>query len=136
MYLEGYDLRHLATMSTVNACIEVVIRIYHILTKPKVEHFARPSAMIQADKVMIAHKLQKMRLCGYAVAGTGNLAKLAAYQWNPLALNAPVWLFFARNAIAEYEYNHSTTKKIIDVMELRNEIEEDFERIQSTVSKL
>ena len=92
--------------------------------------------MIQADNVMISHKLQKMRLCGYAVAATGNLAKLVAYQWNPLALNAPVWLYFLRNAIAEYEYTHSITKEIIDAMELRNKIEEDFERIQRKVSKL
>ena len=136
MYLKGYDIRHLATMSSVNACIEVIIRIYHMLTRPKVEHFGRPAAMIQADNVMITQKLQKMRFCGYAVAATGNIVKLASYNWNPLALNAPVWLNFVRNAISEYEYNHSTTKDIIDVMELRNEIEGDFERIQSKISKL
>ena len=136
MYIEGYDVRHLATMSLVNACVETIIRIYNILTKPQIRKFARPSALIQADNVMNHHKLQKMRLCGLSVAAAGNLTKLAAYKWNPTALNAPVWLAFVRSAIAEFEYQTSQTKEVLDVMECRSEIEDDFNRIQRKLSAL
>lgn len=136
MYIEGYDVRHLTTMSLVNACVELIIRIYHILTKPHIQEFVKSSAIIQAEKEMICHKLQKMRLCGYSVAAVGNLAKLAAYQWNPTSLNAPVWLAFARASIAEFEYQMSTTKEIIDVMDVRSEIEANFDCIQTKLSKL
>lgn len=136
MYLEGYDLRHLATMSTVNACVELIIRLYHILTKPRIEQFARPTAMIQADKVMLQHKLRKMRLCGYAVAAMGNLAKFAIYQLNPTSLNAPMWLALARASLAEFEYQMSFTKEVIDVMEYRQELEQNFNRIQQKLSVL
>ena len=136
MYLEGYDVRHLATMSLVNACVEIIIRIYHTLTKPRVQEFARPAALIQAEKEMLRHKLQKMRLCGYAVASAGNLAKLAAYQWNPTAFNAPAWIALARTSIAELEYQTSTAKEIIDIMEVRSEIEANFDHIQAKLSQL
>ncbi len=136
MYFEGYDVRHLATMSTVNACIEIIVRLYHVLTKPQIAHFARPAAMIQADKEMLRHKLQKMRLCGYAVATAGNVAKLAVYQWNPTALNAPVWLAFARTSLAEMEYQLSTTKEVIEVIEYRHELEQNFNRIEQKLSAL
>ena len=134
MYLEGYDLRHLATMSTVNACIEIIVRLYNILTKPQIEHFARPTAMIEADNGMLRHKLRKMIICGYAVAATGNIVKVAAYQWNPTALNAPVWLAFVRSSIAEMEYQNSSTKDVINVMEQRAELEENITRIQNKLS--
>lgn len=136
MYLEGYDVRHLATMGLVNACVEIIIRIYHILTKPRVQEFVRPAALIQADKEIIHHKLLKMRICGYSVAATGNLAKLAAYQWNPTALNAPAWFALARAAIAEFEYQTSSTKEIINIMEVRSSIEANFDRLQTKLSNL
>ena len=136
MYVEGYDLRHLATMSLANACVEIIIRLYHILTKPNVQMFARPAALIQADKEMIRHKLQKMRLCGYSVAAAGNLTKLAAYKWNPTALNAPIWLAFIRSSFAEFEYQTSQTKEVLDVMDLRSEIEDNFDSLQYRSSSL
>lgn len=136
MYLEGYDVRHLATMSLVNACVEIIIRIYHILTKPRIQEFVRPAALIQADKEMVRHKLRKMRICGYSVTAVGNLAKLAAYQWNPTSLNAPVWLALARASIAEFEYQTSSTKEIINIMEVRSEIEANFDRLQTKLSNL
>jgi len=67
MYLEGYDLRHFVTMATSNAVIELIIRIYHILTKSSIKRLAQPQALIQADWEKQNRRLHKMRLQAYAL---------------------------------------------------------------------
>ncbi|MBD5300974.1 MAG: hypothetical protein HDS17_05840 [Bacteroides sp.] len=136
MYLEGYDLRHLVTMSSVNAVIELVIRIYHILTKERIVQFGRPVALVQADEEMLRIRLEKMRLCGYSVAVAGNISKLIAYNLNPLSLNLPVWIAFLRGAINECERRNSTTKDVIDVVKQRADIEANFQMLEQKIAQL
>lgn len=130
MYLDGYDVRHLMTMSTVNAVIEIIIRLYNYLTKEHIKQFGRPVAIFQADKEMQRLKLEKMRMYGYAVAVAGNTAKLASYSWNPCALNLPVWIEFIRIAIVQMEHSCSTTHDILDYIDLRNQLEHNFTDIE------
>lgn len=129
MYAEGYDIRHLLTMTTVNGVIELIVRLYYILTREKVEVFARPTAYIQSDREMIKMRLDKMRLYAYAVATTGNIAKLASYGWNPLALNAPVWIEFLRLALKELNKKNSCNGLILDSIRQRSDIEQNFKDI-------
>lgn len=136
MYYEGYDLRHLATMSITNACIELILRIYHALTKERVERFMQPTAVVEAQQSMIQHRLEKMRLGAYSVACCGNIAKLAVYQWNPNALNLPIWIEFLRTAIREYERTHSTEQDAITAVVLRLEIEDNFKRMEEKLRLL
>lgn len=136
MFLEGYDLRHLATMSTVNAVIEVVIRIFHYLTKPTISQFARPAALAEVDKEMLRVRLEKMRLIGYSVATAGNIAKLAVNEWNPLALNLPVWIEFIRAAIKEIERRNSIEFAILDIVKQRQELDYNFAILEERVKHL
>ena len=136
MYLERYDLRHFVTMSSVNAVIELVICIYYILTKPKVAQFARPAALIEADKAMIATRLQKMRFYSYAIAVGGNTAKLAAYRWNPLALNTPVWIEFLRLSVAEIERRKSTDNDVLKAIKLRQTIDKGYDNLETRIKDL
>lgn len=136
MYIEGYDLRHLATMSLCNGCIELILRLYYILTKERIEQFARPAALIQADKAMQKRRLAKMRLGAYAIATVGNTAKLACYGWNPLGLNLPVWLEFLRTSIKEYEYSSSSEKLTLDAVKGREDIEQGFDMLYQKLEDL
>ena len=136
MYYEGYDLRHFATMSITNACIELILRIYHALTKERVERFMQSTAVVEAQQSMIRHRLEKMRLGAYSVACCGNIAKLAVYQWNPNALNLPVWMEFLRTAICEYERTHSAEQDAINAVVLRLEIEDNFKRMEEKLELL
>lgn len=136
MYLEGYDLRHLATMAAANAVIEIIIRIYHILTKPRIEQLARPQALIQADKEQLSRRLQAMRLKAYAIATCGNVAKLAVYEWNPTALNLTIWAELARTAVKEYQRRHDTTQVTLDVIEQRRLINDKFNAIEQIIDEL
>lgn len=136
MYLEGYDLRHLATMAVENAVIELIIRIYHILTKPIIEQFARPQALIQADRELQDRRLHSMRLKAYAIASCGNVAKLAVYQWNPTALNIAVWAECARTAIKEYSRRHGRTQDALDAISQRQLIDEKFDEIEAKINSI
>ncbi len=136
MYLEGYDLRHFATMTIENAVIELILRVYHILTKPRIEQLARPQALILVEKEIMDRRLQKMRLQAYAIASCGNIAKLAVYQWNPNALNLPVWTELLRTSMKEYERRHSSTQDVLDAIELRQMINERFDNINAKLNQL
>ncbi len=129
MYINGYDVRHLATMATSNAVIELIVRIYHCLTCDSVLSLGKPSALIQANKAMVEHRLTKMRFYSYAIASCGNIGKLAAYQWNPLALNLPVWMEFLRTAIKEYEKAFGEESNYIEAVKNRETINANFENI-------
>lgn len=135
MYMEGYDMRHLFTMAIENAVIELIIRIYNALINKPIKKFARPQSLIQAENVIRKDRLEKMRLCGYSIAVAGNIAKLYVYK-NPLALNISVWYSFIKSALAAYEKHNSTTKKVIDSVKSREEIENKFSTIKNIVDNI
>ena len=136
MYLEGYDLRHLATMSFANAAIELILRIYHALTRELTLPFAVPNALLEAEKSMYAHRLSKMRLGAYAVAATGNVGKMAIYQWNPTALNLPIWVEFLRTSISEFQRAYRTDSPYIEAVKNREKINRTFDELEERLKRL
>lgn len=135
MYLGGFELRHLATMSIENACIELILRIYHVLTRETLNKFGVPMALIEAKKSMQAHRLSKMRTGAYAIAATGNLAKMSAYCWNPLALNLPVWIELLRSSLFEYQLGE-TNNLYIEAVKNREQINRNFAALEEQLKSL
>lgn len=136
MYLNGYDVRHLATMVTSNAVIEIIVRVYICLTRDFINALGKPSALIQADKAIVEHRLSKMRFYSYAVAACGNIGKMAIYQWNPTALNLAIWIEFLRTSIKEYEKFFGSESQYIDVVKKRELINVSFENLKRTLDSL
>lgn len=136
MYLNGYDVRHLATMSTANAVIEIVVRIYHCLTRDFIKPLGKPVALIQADKAMVEHRLSRMRLYSYAVAACGNIGKMAAYQWNPMALNLAIWTEFLRASIKEFEKTFGVESMYIKTVKQRDILNEGFNSLRKRLNTL
>lgn len=136
MYIEGFDCRHLVTMGIENAVIEIILRIYHALTKPRIEQFARPQALIQADMEMDNRRLHKLRLQAYSIAACGNISKLAVYNFNPLALNLPIWSECLRTALCEYKRHNNSTQLVLDVISQRQEINEKFDEIENKLKDI
>ena len=127
MYLNGYDLRHFASMSTINAVIELIIRIYYFLVckqHPK-------DISLEAEKEYIKIKnemtLHNMLFVSYAVASCGNIAKICAYQGNPAAFNLPLWLGMIKEAIVKAEVITRNSKHYEEAIEGRHEIEKNFD---------
>lgn len=136
MYLSGFDFRHLATMSIENACIELVLRIYQVLTRQSLNQFGIPGSLIDAEKSMQAHHLSKMRMGAYAIAATGNLAKMSAYYWNPIALNLPIWIELLRTSIIEYKRTYGSDSLHIQAVKNREEINCRFDELQSYLNSI
>lgn len=95
MYINGYDLRHFVTMSVPVAVIEIIIRAYHYLSHVKKQDLDlsfKPIYQGDLDKIESNLKLHKMLFLAHTFAASGNVAKVIAYQGNPLAINFAEWI--------------------------------------------
>ncbi|MBP0010436.1 MULTISPECIES: hypothetical protein [unclassified Roseofilum] len=102
MYVNGYELRHLLTLSMPVAAIDLVIRSYHYLSTLKPEPCKLKASMGygEIEKIQANLKLNKMLLLSRAIAVSGNGLKVFTYAGNPLALNVAQWLFLIKDSIA------------------------------------
>lgn len=129
MYVQGYDLRHLATMSTCRLVIDLIINMYcFFITNKNVENFD-PLFEQEYVKVKNEQKKRKLMLCAYSIAVAGNIGKVAAYHGNPFAINAAIWFQFTREAVSQVVIQTSDSNSYIDTIENRHLIDETFEKL-------
>lgn len=133
MYLEGYDLRHLLSMSATNAVIELIVRLYyHLVCKKRPNEFS-----LEAEKEYIEVKnkikLHNMLFVSYSVASCGNIAKIYAYQGNPTAFNLSLWLGMIKESITQITILNRNSKDYEKAIEHRRVIDENFERLYSSI---
>lgn len=129
MYYNGYDMRHLATMSVVDIVISFVVRVFYALISPANEQQAETISDAAYTKLKSNIKLHNLLFTAYSVAACGNVAKVCAYQGNPTAFNYAIWAAFTKEALTQVvilSRNSKTTEKVI---EGRNVIDENFERL-------
>lgn len=129
MYVKGYDLRHLATMSTCRIVIDLIVNIYYFLAIKQKSDPSLPLFEKDYIKVKSEQKKRKMMFTAYSIAVAGNIGKVAAYDGNPFAINAAVWYQFAREAVAEMVIYTDDGKYAIKAIENRHLIDETFERL-------
>ncbi|MBC8146597.1 MAG: hypothetical protein H8E98_01260 [Bacteroidetes bacterium] len=104
MYLNGYDLRHFLTMAISTASIEIIIRAYHYLSnienKEQLKNSTKHSiSSRELSNIQFNLKLHKMLFLSHSIAAGGNALKIFSYQGNPLAINIPQWLMFAKESV-------------------------------------
>jgi len=134
MYVQGYDLRHLATMSTCRLVINVVIKLYCFLIAEKKPDNTLPLYEQEYIRVKNEEKKRKLMFLAYSIAVAGNIGKVAAYQGNPLAINAAIWYQFAREAISQIVIHTNDNKPYMDAIENRHMIDETFEQLLHSTS--
>ena len=106
MYQDGYDLRHLASMSTPvfvkNTIIDTYIRI---LKNDNIRSFGTIAEKEIRNNMQIAYKY-RMRLVSDAVCCGGNALKffLPPTTGNITALNLPEWISVIKNILSEMKY--------------------------------
>lgn len=129
MYLEGYDLRHLVSMTTTNAVIELIVRLYyHLVCKKRPDDFSL-TAEKEYVEVKNKIKLHNMLFVGYSVATCGNIAKICAYQGNPTAFNLPLWLGMIKESITQVVITNRDSKCYEEAIENRQIIDENFKQL-------
>ena len=134
MYVQGYDLRHLATMSTCRLVIDVVIKLYCFLIAEKKPAQTLPLCEQEYIRVKNEEKKRKLMFVAYSIAVAGNIGKVAAYHGNPLAINAAIWYQFAREAISQIVIHTNDNKAYVNAIENRHLIDETFEQLLQSTS--
>jgi hypothetical protein len=133
MYLEGYDLRHLVSMSSTNAVIELIVRLYyHLVCKKRPDKFVL-TAEKEYVEVKNKIKLHNMLFVSYSVASCGNIAKILAYQGNPTAFNLPLWLGMIKESITQVTILTRNSKNHEQAIENRHTIDENFDALYYSV---
>jgi hypothetical protein len=98
MYLDGYDLRHMASMSVPVLVKEMLINIY---LKMNQETTAAISTIAEKEKQELDFELKtyKMKFIADSIATSGNLVKFISppVSGNPCAINMVQWMSFIRN---------------------------------------
>ncbi|NPA51761.1 MAG: hypothetical protein GXO22_02580 [Aquificae bacterium] len=129
MYENGYDLRHLITMSTVPAVIEIIVRLYHILS---IDRINDDLSLAQKEIIKIRNdiKLKKMLFYCHSIASAGNVIKIAFYHGNPLALNISQWFMLFKRGIefTKASVRDDTYEKII---RNRKKIDEEWNELKN-----
>ncbi len=133
MYLEGYDLRHLMSMSATNAVIELIVRLYYHLVCKKRPNSISLTAEKEYIEIKNKIKLHNMFFVSYAVAFCGNIAKMCAYQGNPTAFNLPLWMGMIKESITQITIATRNSKGYETTIENRHTIDENFEFLYSSV---
>lgn len=132
MYEQGYDLRHLATMSTCRLVINIVVNIYCFLTMQKKSDTTLP--LFERDYIQVKNEQKKKKIffIAYSIAVAGNIGKVVAYQGNPFAINVAIWYQFVCEAITQTVIYFDEGKFSIQAIENRHLIDETFERLLKT----
>lgn len=103
MYLNGYDLRHFATMAISVAAIEIIVRGYHYLSeinnKEQLYNFHSSIVDREIRQLHSDLKLRKMLFLSHLIATSGNALKIFVYHGNPLAINLTQWIVFLKECV-------------------------------------
>lgn len=101
MYMDGYDTRHLASMSVPVVVKDIIVNAYCRITKPEVSGFL-PLAEKERVEQQYNLKKEKMLFISNSVGAAGNLVKFLAPPscGNPCALNVAQWFAFIRSSIS------------------------------------
>lgn len=103
MYQDGYDLRHLASMSTPVAVKSLLIDCYLSLTKQEINPLL-PVAEREYVELQHTLKREEMHLIADAIAVGGNVVKIFAPPnlGNPCALNIAEWFSLVRHGFSVF----------------------------------
>ena len=111
MYYEGYDFIHFCSMSIPVMITEVVVRIGYAIKRIKEGNAIKDSIPISLNREKHP-KLATMLFIGHSASTAVNAGKVLFAQ-NPMAINYPQWIAFAK-------YSYSQMKWVlIEKLELR-----------------
>ena len=102
MYYEGYDFIHFCTMSVPVMLTEVIIRLGYAFKRIKEGHAIKDSIPISLNREKHP-KLATMLFIGHTAAAAINAGKVY-FTKNPMAINYPQWLAFAKYSYSQLKW--------------------------------
>lgn len=102
MYYEGYDFIHFCSMSIPVMITEIIIRLGYALKRISEGHSIKESIPFSSNHQKHP-KLGTMLFIGHSAATAINAGKVA-FTENPLAINYPQWIMFAKNSYLQLKW--------------------------------
>ena len=102
MYYEGYDFIHFASMSIPTMIVEVVVRLGYAIKRIKEGHSIKESLPFSLNRDKNP-KLSTMLFIAHSAATAINAGKVA-FTKNPMAINYPQWLAFAKYSYTQLKW--------------------------------
>lgn len=133
MYYEGYDFIHFCTLSIPVMIVEVVTRIGYAFKRIKEGHSVKESIPFSLNRKK-HHKLATMLFIGHSAATAVNAGKVYFTQ-NPMAINYPQWIAFAKYSYQQLKWVLLEKPNAIDAYVrgiLYEELNEVFASVDTT----
>ena len=102
MYYEGYDFIHFCSMSIPAMIVEVVVRMGYAFKRIKEGHTVKDSIPVSLNREKHP-KLATMLFVGHSAATAVNAGKVYFTQ-NPMAINYPQWVAFAKYSYSQLKW--------------------------------
>ena len=102
MYYEGYDLIQFCSSSIPVMLVEVIIRLGYAIKRIKEGHTIKESIPFSLNRAKYP-KLATMLFIGHSAAAGINAGKIAFTQ-NPVAINYPQWIEFAKYSFRQLKW--------------------------------
>ena len=102
MYFEGYDFIHFCSLSVSMMLVEVIVRIGYSIKRIKEGHLVKESIPFSLNREKHP-KLATMLFIGHSGATAANAGKIY-FTKNPLAINYPQWVAFAKYSYKQLKW--------------------------------
>ena len=103
MYYEGYDFIHFCSMSVPVMINEIIVRLGYAIKRIKEGNLVKDSIPFSLDRDK-RPKLATMLFISQSIATAVNAGKIYFTQ-NPLSINYPQWIMFAKYSFIQLKWN-------------------------------
>lgn len=132
MYYEGYDFIHFCSSSIPTMLIEVIVRICYSLKKIHEGKSIKDSIPFSLDREKNP-KLSTMLFISHSISCSVNAGKIF-FTKNPLAINYPEWLIFARYSYKQLKWALIQKPQLKEAY-LNNSLLENLQLIYDEINK-
>ena len=133
MYAKGYDFGHFLAMSIPVLIIEVIVRILYFAKRYHETKSIEKSIPFDLPFKRRQPKLQTMLFTAHTIATAANAGKVYFTQ-NPLAINLPQWLWYAKVCFSQLRWV-LFTKEAERLAVVQEQIDADWQSINDDLNK-
>ena len=130
MYYEGYDFVHFCSSSKPVMVSEVIVRICYALKRIKGGHSIKESIPFTLNREK-RPKLGTMLFISHSVSTSINAGKVY-FTKNPMAINYPQWMAFAKYSYQQLKWN-MVKKPLLRDKYVHDKIDDNFKELYSSI---
>lgn len=132
MYYEGYDFIHFHSMSIPTMLNEVIVRLGYAIKRKK-EGYSNKEAIPYSLNRETHPKLATMLFISHSLATAANAGKVYFSQ-NPVAINYPQWIYFARYSYKQLKWG-LVQKPLLSDSYVMGKINDEFDELVKMVDE-